>query len=336
MAQAYSINPAVSQTGATTALHRGQEEASTPDWENMPPENLPPHVASVSASQPVSPPDLKRSRREIYGPRWLLRLSSLPAHLYRETVDRLVRGDSVYNVSHWLAARRDRGRLQDLNQETLRKYLYQLAEEVKRQKRAHPPASRAEVKAAPDYLPTLDQLASPQLLPRRRGQAYQSIGSFLCDRVERQNKLEWLWGLIGHYYEQLERCRMVEEDYHHRKELPTQAMCAARAQIGNILLGLFAELRELDLVDLEREKLELMRRKAALALGEFDEFDGLDGNRLNPESQLPLATPRAPGSPPPQPPASNPYDGLNATDLLFARSFTEKLVAACNLQKTNQ
>jgi hypothetical protein len=37
MTQACSINPAVSQTGAPTALHRGQEKASAPDSENMPP-----------------------------------------------------------------------------------------------------------------------------------------------------------------------------------------------------------------------------------------------------------------------------------------------------------
>ena len=36
--------------------------------------------------------------------------------------------------------------------------------------------------------------------------------------------------LFGHYWEQLERLRMTEEEYHHDKKLPTQAMCQARAQ----------------------------------------------------------------------------------------------------------
>jgi hypothetical protein len=144
-------------------------------------------------------------------------------------VPRLVRGDSVYNVSHWLASRRDRGRLQALKQESLRKYLRELAHEVERKKRENPASTPGEVKAAAaSYMPPVDQMASPQSLPRRRGQAYQPIGSFICDQVKRQNKADWLWGLVGHYYEQLERLRMVEEEYHHDKKLPTQA-------IGNVV-----------------------------------------------------------------------------------------------------
>ena len=103
----------------------------------------------------------------------------------------------------------------------------------------------------------LKVLATPLALPRRRGNAYQSMESFLGDRVAKHNRVEMLLGLFGHYWEQLERLRMTEEQYFHDRKLPTHPLCRARAQIGQILLGIMKELRENDALELMRQKLAL-------------------------------------------------------------------------------
>jgi len=251
MSQACSINPAVSQTGVTTTLHRGQEKAIQ---ENMPPGNSATAAAQPPASQSTTQPSCKRSFEEIYGKHWLLRLSSLPSGLYTQTIDRLIRGDSVYAVTRWLLAQPDRGGLKNVGEWALHKYLNVLAKEVKRKKEQDPPPSPAEVKSK---VVELKVLATPLALPRRRGNAYQSMESFLGDRVAKHNRVEMLLGLFGHYWEQLERLRMTEEQYFHDRKLPTHPLCRARAQIGQILIGIMKELRENDALELKRQKLAL-------------------------------------------------------------------------------
>ena len=137
---------------------------------------------------------------------------------------------------------------------TLYKYLNVLAKEVKRKKRENPPPTPAEVKSK---VVELKLLATPQSLPRRHGSAYESLESFLGDRVEKHNRTLMLMGLCGHYWEQLERLRMTEEEYFHDRKLPTHPLCRARAQIGQILLGIMKELRENDALELMRQKLAL-------------------------------------------------------------------------------
>jgi hypothetical protein len=248
MPQANSINPAVSQHGAATALHHGQEKASTRIQENMPPGNSASTAAQLPASQSTTQSSRKRSLEEIYGTNWLLRLSSLPSGLYTQTI---VRGDSVYAVTRWLLAQPDRGGMQSVGEWTLHKYLNVLAKEVKRRKRENPPPSPVEVKSR---VVGLKLLATPLSLPRRRGNAYQSMESFLGDRVAKHNRVQMLLGLFGHYWEQLERLRMTEEHYHHDLKLPTHPLCRARAQIGQTLLGIMKELRENDALDLAKAR----------------------------------------------------------------------------------
>jgi len=168
----------------------------------------------------------------------------------------LVRGESVWSVVHWLMTKPNLGGMQGLHEWTLQKYLTELAREVRRKQRENPPPTMADVKAkAVEY--DIDKLASPALLPRRHGRAYQSIGSFIGDRVEKGNRVLWLLGLLQHNYEELERLRMVEEQYHHDKKLPTQAMCSARAQIVGKMINILQELRENEALDLTRQKLAL-------------------------------------------------------------------------------
>ncbi len=254
MPEACSINTAVSQTDATTAVHPGQQKASPQIQENRPPENSATAAAQPPASQSTTQPPRKRSLEEIYGKHWLLRLSSLPSGLYTQTIDRLIRGQTVYAVTRWLMAQPNRGGLQNVGEWTLHKYLNVLATEVKRKKEQNPPPSPAEVKSK---VIELKVLATPLALPRRRGSAYQSMESFLGDRVAKHNRVQMLLGLFAHYWEQLERLRMTEEHYHHDLKLPTHPLCRARAQIGQILLGIMKELRENHAQDLMRQKLAL-------------------------------------------------------------------------------
>ena len=184
---------------------------------------------------------------------WLLRLSSLPRPLYAEVVNRLARGDGVWSVARWLMAQPKRGGLQNVHEWALRKYLYALAEVVKRKKRENPPATMAELRAevqVVQYQP--ESLAAPGLGPR--GQHYQSIESFVGDLLQNYNRVLWLLALLQHFWEELERLRMVEEEYHHEKKLPTHPLCRARAQIGQILLGIMKELRENDALDLAKAR----------------------------------------------------------------------------------
>lgn len=50
-----------------------------------------------------------------------------------------------------------------------------------------------------------------------------------------------LWGLLGHSWEALERCRFGEELLH-EKGLPPHCLTALRAQLGNVMCGFFTEL----------------------------------------------------------------------------------------------
>jgi hypothetical protein len=85
-------------------LHQGQEKASTRIQENIPLGNSASAAAQPPASQSTTQSSRKRGLEEIYGTNWLVRLSSLPSGLYTQTIDRLIRGETVYAVTRWLLA----------------------------------------------------------------------------------------------------------------------------------------------------------------------------------------------------------------------------------------
>ena len=176
-------------------------------------------------------------------------------HLHHEMGNRLVRGDSIPSIARWLLTKPNRGGLQKVGSSTLEKYLYALSKQVIEQRRAHPAASPEQIKAEVKVIQLQPENMPALQMPRQRGQKYQSIKSFISERVEKENRVTWLLGLLEHNYEQLERLRMVEEQYHHEKKLPTQAMGRARAQIVGKMIKILQELRKNEAQDLMRQRI---------------------------------------------------------------------------------
>ena len=179
----------------------------------------------------------------------------------------------------------------------MQRYLQVLAEVVERQKELASAPSMAEVQA--EVRAALPQEPVVKVAQRK----YMSISEYVHDRVGLFNREQVVIALIHTLWETLERYRKLEEQYSDR-DLPTQPLAAARAQITSKIIAACAELRKQELSDLERRKIE-----ADLGLGDF-ESETLSGDEV-PE----------------------PYASMSETDRMFARSWMEKGLAAQRLQK---
>jgi hypothetical protein len=126
------------------------------------PEPVTPKLAQAAAPQGVSAKRGRQSVREKYGRNWLFRFNYLPPWPHRRAVERLLRGDTISEVARWLLRHPNRGGMSKItSEETMRRYVSVLAEEVRKRRLMNPG-------------PTLDDLAAsgmvaPTALVRRPG-----------------------------------------------------------------------------------------------------------------------------------------------------------------------